>query len=62
MGETKRNEIEREMRQMGKTGLCIGHAYAMVLKAADPIAADRAKRYIWSRIKQNQASDWGTVR
>lgn len=52
-----RNEItEKEMRQMGKTQMSIDRAYNMVMQAADPVAADRAKRYIWSRIECNQAS------
>lgn len=52
-----RNEItEKEMRQMGKTQMCIDRAYNMVMQAADPKAAERAKRYIWSRIERNQSS------
>ena len=51
------NEItEKELRQMGKTALCIERARVMVLQATDPVAADRAKHYIWSRIERNQAN------
>lgn len=56
MSEAKQNEIKHNLRQMGKTQMCIDRAYNMVMQAADPVAADRAKRYIWSRIKRNQPS------
>ena len=42
--------------------LCIAKWKNMAIQAADPVAAERAKRYIWSRIERNQANDWRAVR
>lgn len=48
--------LEHEIRQMGKTQMCIAKWKNMAMQAADPVAADRAKRYIWSSIERNQAN------
>lgn len=47
--------LEHEIRQMGKTQMCIAKWKNMAMQAADPVAADRANRYIWSRIERAEA-------
>ena len=51
-----------ESEQFGKTKatmmLFIGTPHGCKAIKADPKAAERAKRYIWSRIEQNWANDW----
>ena len=56
MTKSKQNEIKLTARQFGKTLLGIEAARIEIMQAADPVAADRAKRYIWSRIKRTQPS------
>ena len=60
MTEAERKQLEHDVIQMGKTGVCLRKAMEAarirIMQAADPVAADRAKRYIWSRIERNQAS------
>lgn len=56
MTEAKQNEIKLAAEQLGKTLLGIEAARIEIMQAADPVAADRAKRYIWSRIERNQAN------
>ena len=52
--------IQHDARQMGKTMLCMesvwAEARAEALRIIDPKAAERAKRYIWSRIERNDTS------
>lgn len=50
------------VRQIEKTKtttmLFIGTPNGCKAIKADPKAAERAKRYIWSRIEHNQPNDW----
>lgn len=48
--------IEQDARQMGKTLLTMQGVRAEALRIIDPKAAERAKRYIWSRIERNDTS------
>ena len=48
--------IEHDARQMGKTMLCMESVRAAALRIIDPKAAERAKRYIWSRIERKSTS------
>lgn len=48
------NQLEHDIIQMGKTQMCIDRAYNMVMQAADPKAAERVKRYLWSRIDSQE--------
>jgi hypothetical protein len=56
MSEEKQTKPSRDAQQFGKTLLGIEAARIEIMRAADPVAADRAKRYIWSRIERNQAN------
>lgn len=56
MTEAKQNEIKLAAEQFGKTLFGIEAARIKIMQAADPVAADRAKRYIWSRIERNDTS------
>ena len=55
MSDAKQHEIKLTAEQFGKTLLSIEAARIEIMQAADPVAAERAKRYIWSRIERNQA-------
>ena len=52
--------IQHDARQMGKTLLylksCMESVRTEALQIIDPKAAERAKRYIWSRIERNDTS------
>lgn len=45
-------------RQTGKTMLFLSTPSGVLPIKPDPVAAERAKRYIWSHIERNQANDW----
>ena len=53
-------QAQHDAMQFGKTPLCIEHAKFEVLQAIDPKAAERAKRYLWSRIERSsgRAKQW----
>ena len=53
----KTRELEQAARQCGKTMLFLATQTRIVAMKADPKAAERAKRYIWSRTKQASADD-----
>lgn len=53
----KTRELEQAARQCGKTMLFLATPTKIVAMKADPKAAERAKRYIWSRTKQAGADD-----
>ena len=48
--------IKHNAEQFGKTMLCMESVRAEALRIIDPKAAERAKRYIWSRIERNDTS------
>jgi hypothetical protein len=68
MSDAERKQLEHDARQMGKTQLQLRKAAEVVflltptritiMPPADPKAAERAERYIWSQIGCTQESDW----
>jgi len=54
----KTKETEQAARQCGKTVLLMRTlTKTVIMPPPDPKAAERAKRYIWSRTKQAGADD-----
>lgn len=57
--EALRNAWRQAGKTQTKTMLFLSTLTKVIpMKEADPVAAERAKRYIWSRIERNQVNDW----